>query len=92
MRVLLHSAFLPAWARLSAQERKIVEAFLGQLKIAGITPGMRPHNMRGAGSPLLSLSPNMDLRAIAVRRHEDVTILYVGHHDDAYSWERGQRN
>ena len=33
-----------------------------------------------------SLSPNMDLRILAVNRGENLVFVYVDHHDAAYEW------
>lgn len=63
-------------------ERSSVQRVLDLLSQGDITPGMRTHSV-GA---FLSLSPNMDLRVIALREASALTLFYVDHHDAAYRW------
>ena len=86
MKILLHVEFMRSWAKLSAGERKQSEDMMARIRDNGITPGMRAHAIKNGATQFLSLSPNMDLRVLAWRQDEQVTLLYVDHHDKAYSW------
>jgi mRNA-degrading endonuclease RelE of RelBE toxin-antitoxin system len=43
MQVAIHISFMQAWAKLSQQDRKQVEALISRVQSGSITPGMRPH-------------------------------------------------
>ncbi len=57
------------------------------LRSGQVTPGMRAHPV-GA---FLSLSPNMDLRILALAECHALTLVHVDHHDAAYQWARQTR-
>lgn len=80
----IHLQFIESWQKLSKSEQDSVHRLLQMLEDGHVTPGMRPHRV----GQFLSLSPNMDLRVIALSLRDMVTLLYVGHHDDAYEWAR----
>lgn len=80
----IHHQFIESWQRLSVVEQDSVFHLLDLLKSGQITPGMRPHKV----GPFLSLSPNMDLRILALVEGSKTTLFHVGHHDAAYQWAK----
>lgn len=78
----VHRQFIESWQALSDDERDSVKRLLKILQQGHITPGMRSHKV----GPFLSLSPNMDLRIIAINQGSKTTLVYVNHHDEAYRW------
>lgn len=88
MQIALHISFLESLGRLSSTDRRQTELLIGRLSEHGTIPGMRPHTLSGDAAGILSLSPNMDLRVLAVVDGDVVTLVHVDHHDDAYRWAR----
>lgn len=82
--IFLHKQFIECWQGLALVERDSVQRLVMMLKSGHITAGMRPHKV----GPFLSLSPNMDLRIIAVNQGDSITLVHVGHHDAAYRWSQ----
>ncbi len=80
--VLLHKQFIDSWQNLSYPESQSVIRLIELLRQGQLTPGMRPHIV---GS-FLSLSPNMDLRILAVSQHNRYVLVHINHHDAAYQW------
>lgn len=80
--IFIHQHFVECWQSLALAERESVQRLISMLKNGHITKGMRPHMV----GPFVSLSPNMDIRIIAVNRQDGLTLVHVGHHDAAYRW------
>lgn len=82
--IFLHREFVESWQKLSEDERDSVWRLLALLQGGNLTSGMRLHKI---GS-FWSLSPNMDLRIIAVKQSDRTTLIHIGHHDAAYQWAK----
>lgn len=79
---------MQALVKLKSEERKQVENLITRIQTSGITPGMREHVIQTGKRCFTSLSPNMDLRILAWRENDALTLLYVDHHDAAYEWAK----
>lgn len=81
--------FLNALSELSKTDQKRVRKTI--FSSTGIVEnyegsGLRPHKITHPSSSIFSYSVNRSIRIIAHRQDKVTTLLYVGHHDDAYSW------
>lgn len=81
----IHAKFLDSLGHLSLPDQESVKKCLQILSGGNITPGMRLHLV----GQYTSFSPNMDLRIISYVDDGVCTLLYVDHHDRAYSWAQG---
>ena len=80
-------SFIEALTDLSPAEGKRVAAFLDKLVHAPDAAGLRPEIVHEAGDRTIrSLKVTHDLRAIGHIDGDEIVLLYVGQHDDAYAW------
>jgi hypothetical protein len=87
MEVRVHREFIRSLSRLGTDEQKSVRRLLGMVARGEQTSGMRFHNVGN----FLSISPNMDLRVLAVGPPDRLTFAYVDHHKPAYEWAERRR-
>ena len=74
--------FQRALARLSSEDQRRVTEALSKAMADFRRGGLRLHKVGNFDS----LSPSMDLRVIAWRSGDTLTLTYVDHHDPAYAW------
>lgn len=87
MEVRAHREFVRSLSRLNSDEQKSVRRLLGMVARGEQTSGMRFHHVGN----FLSISPNMDLRVLAVGPPDRLTFAYVDHHKPAYEWAERRR-
>lgn len=76
MKVAITEDFMDALGKLSGNE----------IKKASDANGLRAHKIEHPCDAIVSYRVNMDVRIIAYQKDENVTFLYIDHHDDAYHW------
>ena len=80
-------SFIEALTELAPGDGKRVAAFLDKLVHAPDAAGLRPEIVHEAGDRTIrSLKVTHDLRAIGHIDGDEIVLLYVGQHDDAYAW------
>ncbi len=80
-------SFIEALTDLSPGDGKRVAAFLDKLVHAPDAAGLRPEIVHDAGDRTIrSLKVTHDLRAIGHIDSDEIVLLYVGQHDEAYAW------
>ena len=87
MLVPVHREFIRSLSRLNASEQKSIQRLLSMVARGEQTSGMRFHYVGN----FLSISPNMDLRVLAVGPPDRLTFAYVDHHKPAYEWAERRR-
>jgi superfamily I DNA/RNA helicase/mRNA-degrading endonuclease RelE of RelBE toxin-antitoxin system len=89
---VLADTFTASLARLSNDEQKQAKLTVFDLQLNPDQPGLQFHRVDKAISPdVWSLRVNRDLRIIVQKRGDNVLLVHVGHHDDAYDWARRRR-
>ena len=89
VQIALAHSFIDALARLEPINAKRTAAFLDKLLEEPEAAGLHTEMVHGASDrSIRSLRVTVDLRAIAQRLGDQLVLLFVGHHDDAYSWAR----
>lgn len=76
-------SFRTAADGLSRRERKKARKTVKRIRQGYTGAGL---NRKKIGDNIYSYRVNDDIRIIAYEEDTDTTLLYVGHHDDAYSW------
>jgi len=80
-------SFIEALTGLAASDGKRVALFLDKLLHAPDAAGIRPEIVHEAGDRTVrSFKVTHDLRAIGHIEGDEVVLIYVGRHDDAYAW------
>jgi superfamily I DNA/RNA helicase/mRNA-degrading endonuclease RelE of RelBE toxin-antitoxin system len=83
-KVAIHQNFLHSLSLLSKKEQKQIRKTVQNIVQSPDSPGLRTHKVEN----FLSLSVSMDIRIIANKTKEQIIILYVAHHDQAYRWAK----
>jgi hypothetical protein len=91
MGVQLHPSFLDSYAKLQPGEQAKTQSCLNSLMSNPESPGLRLHKLEHSSGHVFSVSPDMDLRIIVVRRGRDFIAVHVDHHDPAYAWIKNRR-
>lgn len=85
----LADSFLHSLARLSPSDVKRAASFLDKLVHQQEAAGLRPRRVHDAADPRIhSFNVTHDLRAIGHVEGDDLVLLWVARHDDAYVWAR----
>ena len=88
-QITLAHSFIDALARLDPINAKRTAAFLDKLIEEPEASGLHTEMVHGANDRTVrSMRVTVDLRAIARQLGDQLLLLFVGHHDDAYSWAR----
>jgi hypothetical protein len=88
-QITLARSFIEALARLEPIDTKRTAAFLEKLLDEPDAGGLHTEMIRGANDRTVrSMRVTADLRAIAQQLGDELVLLFVGHHDEAYSWAR----
>ena len=91
VKFLIARTFFSALARLSGQEQKSVWETIGELQANPNAPGLQFHRLVRPRDPdFWSVRVNDDLRII-VHKTSAILLVYVGHHEDAYTWTERRR-
>ncbi len=86
MEYRIISNFLNALSKLSKLDQKGVRKTIDTILKKHDSPGLRLHKIKHPSSAIFSYSVNRNIRIIVHRQDKTITMLYVDHHDDAYSW------
>lgn len=86
MRVAITEDFMEALGKLNGNEIKKASKTIMSIKKNSDAGGLRAHKIEHPCGAIVSYSVNMDVRIIAYQKDQDVTFLYIDHHDDAYHW------
>ena len=86
MKVAITEDFMDALGKLSGNEIKKASKTIMSIKKGSDANGLRAHKIEHPCDAIVSYSVNMDVRIIAYQKDENVTFLYIDHHDDAYHW------
>ena len=88
-QIALARSFVEALADLEPVNVKRTAAFLDKLLEEPQAAGLHSEMVHGAKDrSIRSLRVTVDLRAIAQRLGSELLLLFVGQHDEAYSWAR----
>jgi hypothetical protein len=91
MRVSTAKSYFRSLSALSRSEQDLVNRTFMDFIRAPEAPGHRLHALNLRERRFNSISPNMDLRIIALKEGDHLLMVYVAHHDAAYRWaERRQ--
>lgn len=90
--VAITDSYLNSVFKLGAQDRKATLNTVKQLSENPNSPSLHVHSIdrTKCDKRFLSARVNLDLRVIFVKREDVYSLLYVDHHDDAYSWCEGK--
>ena len=91
MNVVIDRRFFESGSGLGAHAERVLAFVDKLLQDAGRGGANYERIERSADSHFVSLRVSADLRAIALESADDLVLLYVGHHDDAYRWARQHR-
>jgi hypothetical protein len=87
--VTLTDAFLESASELEHTDARRVSAFLGKVLVEPTASGLRPEIVKDAHDRTIrSYRVTRELRAVAQIQGRDVTFLFVGTHEKAYSWAK----
>lgn len=86
MKPAVTTDFFDALALLSNADQKRVRRTLTQVVGGYEGAGLRLHKINHPSGAISSYSVTRDLRIIAHFDGNVITLLFVGHHDDAYQW------
>ena len=91
VKFLIARTFFSALAKLSGQEQKSVWETIGELQANPNAPGLQFHLLVRPRDPnFWSVRVNDDLRII-VHKTSAILLVYVGHHEVAYTWAERRR-
>lgn len=87
MEFRIADTFTSSLSRLTTQEQKAVKTTAFDLQMDPSSPGLSFHRLdRAKDSNFWSVRVNSDIRLIVHRTKSSLLLVYVDHHDDAYSW------
>jgi hypothetical protein len=90
MRISIADSFLDAARSLAPSDARRASAFVEKLVVAPEASGFHPEIVREARNRTVrSFRVTQDMRAIAHVEGEQLILLFVARHDDAYAWARG---
>ena len=78
--------FFKSFGKLTPSEQKRSQSTIFSIFHNDTNGGLRYHKIEHPSNKIFSYSVNMDIRVIVHATSENTTLLYIGHHDDAYSW------
>lgn len=92
MTTILADSFTSSLARLGNEEQKQAKLTAFDLQLDPDRPGLQFHRVdQAVSADVWSVRVNRDVRIIVQRSGGNLTLVYVGHHDDAYGWARRRR-
>lgn len=92
MTTILADSFTAALARLTNDEQKQAKLTAFDLQVNPDQPGLQFHRIeKSRDANFWSLRVSRDLRVIVHKTGDSVMLVYVGHHDDAYTWAERRR-
>ena len=84
--------FFASVNRLSTTDRGRVMDFFAKFMDDSSSPGLNYESIRSAAdNNVKSARITQDLRTILFQKNGQATLLYAGHHEDAYRWASGRR-
>jgi len=87
----IEEGFLDASRKLTADEQKLVNSTILELALNPKGQGTNVHRIdKAKDKNLWSCRVNRDLRIILHQHNGRMTLLYVDHHDKAYSWSENR--
>ena len=86
MNITLSTDYLDALISLPANALKRAMQTVMSIKNNYAAAGLRTHKIEHPCGHIVSYSVNMDIRIIAYQKDENVTLLYIDHHENAYNW------
>ena len=87
MQFRIADTFTASLARLTNEQQKAAKTTAFDLQLNPSQPGHSLHRVTGAKDPdFWSVRVNLDFRIIVHRGGNGITLLFVGHHDEAYRW------
>lgn len=87
MMFRIADTFTRSLSRLTNEERRAASLTAFNLQLDMSHPGLRFERLRQTNDPnFRSVRVNRELRIIAHRIGDSLTLCYVDHHDDAYQW------
>lgn len=84
MGIRITKDFLSSLSTLAKSEQKRTNETIFNIK--NKNRGLRYHKIEHPSKSIFSYSVNKDIRLISHQNKKYLTILFVGHHDDAYNW------
>jgi len=91
VQISMTDSFVEALAALSPGDGKRAAAFLDKLLHAPDSASLRPEIVHDAGDRAIrSFKVTHDLRAIGHVEGDEVVLMYVSRHDDAYEWAKNR--
>ena len=91
MNVVIDRRFFESGSALGAHAERVL-AFVDRLLQDVSRGGARYERIERAADPhFVSLRVSADLRAVALESGDDLVLLHVAHHDEAYRWARQHR-
>lgn len=92
MTTILADSFTAALAKLDNSEQKQAKLTAFDLQTNPDRPGLQFHRIDKSKDPnFWSVRVSRDLRIIVHKTGDSLMLVYVGHHDDAYSWAERRR-
>lgn len=86
MRTRITEDFFKSLGKLTPSEQKKAHSTIFAIFRNDTNAGLRAHKIEHPSNKIISYSVNMDIRVIVHTSYDYSTILYIGHHDDAYDW------
>jgi superfamily I DNA/RNA helicase/mRNA-degrading endonuclease RelE of RelBE toxin-antitoxin system len=87
MQFVIAKTFADSLCRLTGEEQKAVKVTIMDLQLNPATPGNKLHKLdKARDKRFWSARVSSDIRLILHRTDSQMTVCYVGHHDDAYDW------
>ena len=92
IELILTPTFQRSLANLRKQEQVVVNQAVMSFWMNPSLPGRRRHPLKLREFRFHSISPNMDLRIVALKDGARHVMMYVDHHDRAYAWAVRRRS
>ena len=87
MQFAIAKALTDSLGRLTNDEQRAVKVTMVDLQLNPATPGIQLHKLdKARDKRFWSARVSSDIRLILHRTDTQMTVCYVGHHDDAYGW------
>ena len=87
MQFRIADTFTSSLARLPNEQQKAAKTTAFDLQLNPAQPGHSLHRVTSAKDPgFWSVRVNLDFRIIVHRAGDDMTLCYIGRHDEAYKW------
>lgn len=83
--------FFSAYSLLTGSEQKKTRETISSILNQNENAGLRLHKISHPSNKIFSYSINLDVRILSHQSSDNITLLYVGHHDDSYDWIRKRK-